>query len=123
MVLGKPLDLDLLALRQVGLIPRQRIHPPVRLLAAGIIHLAVIFERTVVVFLQRLNEPHHGFGRIPRVHQYGLEGQCLLIDDVAQHLTYMIEFAMAITVRVVNPVVNAGLFNAPYLGHPVVFKH
>ena len=40
MVFGKALDLDPLALRQVRLIPHQRIHPLVGALATGIIHLA-----------------------------------------------------------------------------------
>ena len=49
MVFGKPLDLDALALRQLGRVPDQRVDPLVRLLTAGIIHLAVILKGTVVV--------------------------------------------------------------------------
>jgi hypothetical protein len=35
-----------------------------------------------------------------------LEGQLLLIDHISKHLLHVIEFAFAVAVRVVNPVIN-----------------
>ena len=105
-VFGKAVDLNGLTMCQGGRIPGQRVDPRGRVLAAGILPLAVLLKRTVVVFLQRLNEQHHVCSRLPGVHQHGLERHGCLINPGAQHPAPRVEFARAVTGRVVTPVIH-----------------
>lgn len=105
-VFGKALDFDPLAVGLLVRVPRQRIHAPVRALAAGIIHLAVVLQRTVVGFMHRLDEQHQFFGCIPGIHQHRVKHQPLLMHHVVEHLMHVIELAFAIARRVIEAVVN-----------------
>ena len=41
-------------------------------------------------------------GRIPGVHQDGAKQQSLLVDAVGQHVMHMVQFSLAIAVRIVD---------------------
>jgi len=48
----------------------------------------------------------HLFGGIPTVHQDSPELQSFLVNAVQQHLLHVIKFAFAISVWIINPIVN-----------------
>lgn len=102
----KTLDLDNFAALLLGFCPFERIDSSVRLRTARIIDLAVVFERAVVDFLALFNRQHDFLGRIPTVHQDGPELQLLLVNTVQKHVLNVIEFALAVSVWVVNPIVD-----------------
>src|SRR3954451_7805150 len=66
----------------------------------------MVLERAIVTLLQRLKEKHQVFGGIPGVHQHRCKRQLLLVDTIGEHLAYVIELAFAVTVRVIEAVVN-----------------
>ncbi len=49
---------------------------------------------------------HQCLGGVPGIHQYRVTRQLLLVHDVAQHLTHMIEFAFAVSLWIIEAVVN-----------------
>lgn len=106
MLLGKALELDHFAMLLLRLRPLQSIHPPVRLISTRIVHLAVVFERAVVDFLQVLNQKHAFLGRIPAIHPYEAKHKVLLIDTMQQHILDMIQFGFAIPVRIINSIID-----------------
>jgi hypothetical protein len=67
---------------------------------------AVIFERTIIDLFQRLDEQHDFFGRIPAVHQDEAKQQVLLIDTIGQHVMHMIQLGLAISLRIIDAIVN-----------------
>lgn len=83
MVFGKAFNFESLAASELIDAPVKRIDSLIRMFSSRVIHLAIVFEWTVVDFVKRLNEQHQVFGRIPSVHQHGLERQLFLIDRVA----------------------------------------
>ena len=105
-VFGKAFDLDALAVLQCVWAPSKRVHTPIRLTVAGIIHLAIVLEWAVREFFAHFNPQHELFGSVPRVHQDRLKGQGFLLDHIGQPLTHVIECAFAVTVRIIHPGVN-----------------
>ena len=67
-VFGQALDLDELAMRPFVTGPRQFIDPAIRCLSAGIVDLAVVFERAVVNLAQGVDEQHPLLRRVPGIH-------------------------------------------------------
>lgn len=105
-VFKETLDLDGLAVRQLGRTPDQRVHPLIRPVAAGIIHLAVVFERTVIDLLQGFDEQHQLLGGIPGVHQHGAKRQPLVMAHVRQHVMDVIELGFAVPIGIIEAVID-----------------
>ena len=113
----QPEQLHLMACREIldmhppavlffSLRPGQPIHALVaRLVGAGI-HLTIVFERAVVDLVEMLDMQHQLTFGIPAIHQYASKRQAFVVQGIVQHLPDMIQFALAIPLRVVNPVVN-----------------
>lgn len=83
-VFGKALNFNSLTMGQLVGAPGQRIDTSVGVLAAGIIHLAVVFQRTIVNFLRRLDKPHRSLGGVPGIHQHRPKRQPLLAHNSAE---------------------------------------
>jgi hypothetical protein len=105
----KSLHLDQYARCQLGLVPTECNNAPVRLLPTAIIHQAITLERTIEGLA--LADTHSGdlehdlFGSVPGVHQHRLERQLAVLNHL-QHLLYMIQFALAVSIRVKDAIVN-----------------
>jgi len=111
-VFGKALDFDRLAVRESLSIPLQRINMPVGRFAFGVVDQPVAAQRAVVGLAQRLDEQHQILRGVPRIHQDPSERQLLVMDHVGQHVTHVIEFGFAVTVRIVNAVIDDPVFAA-----------
>lgn len=101
----KAFDLDYFALSFFNITPGERVYSLVGLRTTRIIHLAVVFERTVVNLLIFLNCQHDFLGSIPTVHQNSPKSQVLLIDTIDKHLLHMINFRFSVSIRIIEPVV------------------
>ena len=95
-VFRKPFDFAAVAWLHFRLAPGQRVHVPLRLPSAGIIHQAMVAQRAVVNLLERLDEEHQVFGRVPGVHQHGIKRQRFVLDDIRQPVLDVVEFGFAI---------------------------
>jgi hypothetical protein len=105
LVLGRhTLDFDHFAMLLFGGTPGQAIQAAIRLCAARIVHQTIVFERAVVDLAIAFDLQQQIFGRIPGIHQHRPQGQLFLMDAVAQHLGHMVEFTLAITGRIVDPI-------------------
>jgi len=105
-ILGKAFDFNHFAVRQVIGRPVEAIDALVRLLISRVIHLAIVFERTVEYFVQLVHIQHQVFGGIPGVHQHSPKPQLFVIDGIRQHVPHVLQFALAIAVWIVDPVVD-----------------
>lgn len=105
-VFRETLDLDELAMRPVVVGPRQLVDAAIRLLAAGIVDLAVVLERAVINLVQRIDEQHQLFCRVPGIHEDRMKRQLLVLHDLRDHVLHMIELAFAIPVGIVDAVID-----------------
>jgi hypothetical protein len=106
MVTRKAFDLDPFAHHPLLGAPIKDVHPLVGPHAARIIDLAIILERAVVHFPERLNIQHQIFGGIPSVHQDSMERKLFVEHEVVEHVSYMVEFGLAITVGIIDAIVD-----------------
>jgi hypothetical protein len=95
MLLGKALELDALAVHQLGGRPGPGVHALVRWLTFRVINRSVVLERAVIDL--RLDEPPQVLGRIPGVPQHHREGQ-VVVEGMGQPLAPLIKLALAVGV-------------------------
>ena len=105
-VTRKAFDLDDFAMLFLGFRPFKTIHTLVRLCAARVIDLTIILERTVVDFVQPLNQQQNFLRSVPTVHQNCPKRQLFLINAVEQHVLHMVQLGLAVPFRVIDAVVN-----------------
>lgn len=86
--------------------PGQAVNPPVGVVPARIIHLPVVLERAVIDFVQAFDEQHQVSGGVPNVHQPGPKAQLLVIDRLGQRVLHMLQFGLAIPIRVINAILD-----------------
>src|SRR5215210_8447444 len=75
------------------------------MLTSAVVYLAVAPQRAVERLFHPVDEKHRVFGGVPGVHQHRPKRQPPMLD-ATQHLLDMIELALAISVRVEDPVVD-----------------
>lgn len=56
--------------------------------------------------MQGVNVQHQLFGGVPRIHEYGMKRQLLVIDNLVQHVAHMVKLGLAIMVRIINAVID-----------------
>lgn len=105
-IVGKLVDFDVLAMKDVMSGPNQVLRQAVGSLAAGVIDKTVGLDRADEGQLESVNEDHHVFGRVPGVHEHRLGGQHLLGQGTGEHFAHMVELAFAIPIGVVQTVVD-----------------
>jgi len=85
--------------------PDQLIDALERLSTAGLIDPPVLLDRTVDL-AGCFDLSHDWAGRIPSVHQHRSEPKALLMAEIPQHLLQVIELALAVHNRIIDPVAN-----------------
>ncbi len=105
-VFREAFDLDHFTPLSCGGIPPQDIYAPIGLRATEVIHLPVVFERTVVHLPQGFDEEHEVCGRLPTIPQHRLNGQPFLVHHIREHLMDMIKLGVAVALGIVETVVN-----------------
>ena len=106
MAFGKILEMNQLPMLLFMIVPTQFMHTLIGVLPVASVDTPVAFERTVVDLAQLFDQPHQPAFRIPTVHQHCTEGELFFANGVDQHLTHMVQLALAVPVRVVDALVN-----------------
>ncbi len=106
MTFGKILDMQGFAVLFFVLRPGQGVDSLVRTLTAPVVDLTIVFQRAVEDLVQALNLQHQFAFSIPTVHQHPTERQLLVGDGVVQHLADVVQFGFAISIWVINAVVD-----------------
>ena len=106
MTFGEVLDVQGLAMLEFSLCSNQTIHPLIARLSGVVIHLAIVLQRTIIDLAQTLNMQHQLAFSVPTVHQHAPKEQLLVSDGVVEHVAYMIQFGLAVALRVINPIVD-----------------
>ncbi len=106
MVFGEGLEMDDFAVRLFKVGPRQAVHALIASFAARLVYLPIILQWTVVDLVQAFDMQHQLAFGIPAIHQHPSERQLFITERVVQHLAHMVEFSLAILIRVINAIVN-----------------
>ena len=68
--------------------------------------MAIALEWAVVNLVQGIDEQHDVLRGIPSIHEKGMKGQLLVINDLAKHVLHMIELGLAVAFGIVDEVTD-----------------
>ena len=105
-IFGKFVNLDGLAMKDVLRAPSQILGLAVRIFSARIIDQSIGFDRANERQLERVDQDHQIFGRVPRVHQHRPQWQALLRQGPCEHFTHMIELAFAVPFGIKQTIID-----------------
>ena len=105
MTFGKPFDMNELTLSHFNKRPRQRLNALVRRFDRSA-NETIAFDGRIVDFIKCLNHFHHLHRGIPGIYEHRLKRQTFDEVGIAQHLQKMLEFGLAISVNVIETIVD-----------------